>query len=140
ILAGLRDPSTGNHQKTLPTKNPGRISVIKYFSAEEKMLAKEIETKHVHLDVIVAYAYSATYIWTALETPPSELRDHLEVNVIRMFALLQSIYSLLKASTPSPRFIAIPSWAASLTAFIYVPAGHTCYGASSIAVNYIGKK
>ncbi|PBK59020.1 hypothetical protein ARMSODRAFT_1027773 [Armillaria solidipes] len=57
-----------------------------------------------------------------------------------MLALFQSIYSLLKASTSSPRFIAIPSWAASLTAFIYVPAGHTCYGASNIPVNYIGKK
>ncbi|PBK59018.1 hypothetical protein ARMSODRAFT_983373 [Armillaria solidipes] len=71
-------------------------------------LPKRIETEHGHLDAVVAY--SATYIWTALATPPSELRDHLEVNVIRMFCLFQPIYSLLK------------------------------YGRSNIVVNYFARK
>ncbi len=100
----------------------------------------------------------ATYMGSVLDTPASELQDHLDVsenipwnqclsshsflhqvNVTGILVLFQSVYSLLKAST-SPRFIPISSAAASLTAFISLPAGYTCYGASKVAVNYVARK
>ncbi|PBK79956.1 NAD(P)-binding protein [Armillaria gallica] len=143
IFAGVRNPSTATNLQELSKKYPGKITIVKYISADEegnKALAKEIETKHGHLDVVIACAGIATYMGSALETPASELRDHLNVNVTGILVLFQSVYSLLKASTSSPRFIPISSAAASLTAFISLPAGYTCYGASKVAVNYIARK
>ncbi|KAK0190216.1 NAD(P)-binding protein [Armillaria mellea] len=135
VFAGVRNPSTATSLE--------EITIVKYISADEednKALAKEIETKHGHLDVVIACAGIATYMGSALDTPASELRDHLNVNVTGILVLFQSVYSLLKASTSSPRFIPISSAAASLTAFISLPAGYTCYGASKVAVNYIARK
>ncbi|PBK79950.1 NAD(P)-binding protein [Armillaria gallica] len=143
IFAGVRNPSTATSLKELSKKYPGKITIVKYISADvegNKALAKEIETKNGHLDVVIACAGIATYMGSALETPASELQDHLDVNVTGILVLFQSVYSLLKTSTSSPRFIPISSAAASLTAFISLPAGYTCYGASKVAVNYIARK
>ncbi|KAK0499275.1 NAD(P)-binding protein [Armillaria luteobubalina] len=143
IFAGVRNPSTATSLEELSKKCPGKITIVKYISADEegnRALAKEIETKHGHLDVVIACAGIATYMGSALDTPAGELRDHLDVNVTGILVLFQSVHSLLKASTSSPRFIPISSAAASLTAFISLPAGYTCYGASKVAVNYIARK
>ncbi|KAK0470970.1 NAD(P)-binding protein [Armillaria novae-zelandiae] len=133
IFAGVRNPSTVTSLEELSKKHPGKITTVKYVSADEegnKALAKEIEIKHGHLDVVIACAGIATYMGSALDTPASELRDHLNVNVAGILVLFQSVYSLLTASTASPR----------LTAFISLSAGYTCYGASKVAVNYIARK
>ncbi|PBK61995.1 NAD(P)-binding protein [Armillaria solidipes] len=119
IFAGVRNPSTASSLEELSREYPGKITIVKYISADEegnKALAKEIKTKHGHLNVVIACAGIATYMGSALETPASELRDHLDVNVTGILFLFY------------------------LTAFISLPAGYTCYGASKVAVNYIARK
>ncbi len=59
IFAGVRNPSTATDLEELSKKYPGKITIVKYISADEegnKAVAKEIETKHGHLDVVIACA------------------------------------------------------------------------------------
>ncbi|KAK0437657.1 NAD(P)-binding protein [Armillaria borealis] len=130
IFAGVRNPSAASSLEELSKKYLGKIIIVKYISADKegnKVLAKEIDTKHGHLDVVITCASIATYMGTALETPANELWDHFDVNITGILVLFQSVYSLLKASTSSPRFIPLSPAAASLTAFISLPARYTCY-------------
>ncbi|KAK0190222.1 NAD(P)-binding protein [Armillaria mellea] len=132
IFAGVRNLSTSSSLEELSKKYPRKISIVKYISADEqgnKALVKDIETKHWSSRCIV------TYMGSALRTRASQLRDHLDVNATGILVLFKSVHSLLTASTSSPRFIFIPSAAASLTAFISLPAGYLCYGASKVTGN-----
>ncbi|KAF9465515.1 hypothetical protein BDZ94DRAFT_1214692 [Collybia nuda] len=143
IFAGVRDLSAAVELQGLCTNFPGKITIIKYISSDEAVnnaLAREIETKHGYLDTIISCAGISTYMGPAAETPISEMRAHLEINATGTLVLFQAVYSLLKASTSSPRFIPMTSGAASLTEFISLPFGYTCYGASKTAVNYISRK
>ncbi|KAK0464161.1 hypothetical protein IW261DRAFT_1347344 [Armillaria novae-zelandiae] len=83
IFAGVRNPPTATSLEELSKKYPGKITTVKYVSADEegnKAFAKEIEIKHGHLDVVIACAGIATYIGSALDTPASELWDHFNVS------------------------------------------------------------
>lgn len=179
IFAGVRDPSNANHLKELSAKNPGKITLIKYISADEevnKALAKDIETKHGHLDVVIAcagqchpkfpllpsvhdlkvsrhiwgrhsrpllanYEITSRGAWPSSSVPTfSSNVFRAQVNVTGILVLFQAVYPLLKASTSSPRFIPMTSGAGSLTAYISLPFGYTCYGVTKAAVNYIARK
>ncbi|KAF9457037.1 NAD(P)-binding protein [Collybia nuda] len=143
IFAGVRDPSAASHLKELSAKFPGKFTIIKYISGDENVsraLAKEIEIKHGYLDTVISCAGISTYMGPAAQAPVDELRNHMEVNTIGMLVLFQAVYSLLKASMSSPRFIPMTSGAASLTAYMSLPLGYTCYGASKVALNYIARK
>ncbi len=59
IFAGVRNPSNANSLEELSKKYPGKITIVKYISADEegnKALAKEIEIKNGHLDAVIACA------------------------------------------------------------------------------------
>ncbi|KAK0444527.1 NAD(P)-binding protein [Desarmillaria tabescens] len=112
IFAAVRDPSAFKHSAQ-------NVYSVKYTSGD--------------LDGI------ATYMGSALDTPPSALREHFEINTTGILVLFQSLANLLRKSA-TPKFIPISSAAASLTAYIELPAGYTCYGASKAALNYIARK
>jgi len=75
----------------------------------------------------------------ASETPVEAMQEHLNINVTGILVLFQAMFSLLKESK-NPKFIPITSASASLTAYISLPIGYTCYGATKAAVNYIARK
>lgn len=58
-VAGVRDPAAATALKTLADQYPERIHITRYVSADvenNKALAKEIETKYGHVDVVIANA------------------------------------------------------------------------------------
>jgi len=142
IYGAVRDPASAMALKELASKYPGKVEIIKYVSGDEvvtKELAKTIQEKHGRVDTVIASAGASSFMGTAAETPADKLREHFEVNVTGILILFQDLLPLLKASK-SPRFVPLSSGAASLTAYITLPAGYTCYGASKAALNYISRK
>lgn len=133
IVAAVRDPSIFKH-------GAQNVYSLKYISGDvdgNTALAKDIEGRFGKVDV--ACAGIATYMGSALDTPPSVLQEHFEINTTGILLLFQALAPLLRRSA-TPRFIPISSAATSLTAFTELPAGYTCYGASKAALNYIARK
>jgi NAD(P)-dependent dehydrogenase (short-subunit alcohol dehydrogenase family) len=64
----------------------------------------------------------------------------LKVNVNGSLVLFQTVYPLLKASTPSPKFMAISSIAGSITIAPGFPFKSIAYGASKAALNFVVRK
>jgi NAD(P)-dependent dehydrogenase (short-subunit alcohol dehydrogenase family) len=64
----------------------------------------------------------------------------LKVNVNGPLVLFQTVYPLLKASTPSPKFMAISSIAGSITIAPGFPYKSIAYGASKAALNFVVRK
>jgi NAD(P)-dependent dehydrogenase (short-subunit alcohol dehydrogenase family) len=77
---------------------------------------------------------------TALETTADDVRAHVEVNVIGTLVLFQATYPLLKASTPSPKFIPISASSGSIEYGTRIPINILSYGLSKAAQNYLARK
>ncbi|KAF9024456.1 NAD(P)-binding protein [Hymenopellis radicata] len=131
IIAAARDISS-QAIADISRKYPGKIHALKYIAGDvenNKVLAQDIEAKFGHVDTVVAVAGISNYLGTVLETPVDQFRDHFEVNAVGVAVLFQALYNLLKSSK-EPNF----------TAFIQMPAGMACYGASKAALNYIVRR
>ncbi|KAF8990527.1 NAD(P)-binding protein [Hymenopellis radicata] len=141
IIAAARDISS-QAIADISRKYPGKIHALKYIAGDvenNKVLAQDIEAKFGHVDTVVAVAGISNYLGTVLETPVDQFRDHFEVNAVGVAVLFQALYNLLKSSK-EPKFIPLTTGAASFTAFIQMPAGMACYGASKAALNYIVRR
>ncbi|KAF8970815.1 NAD(P)-binding protein [Flammula alnicola] len=142
VFAGARDPSKATSLQELASKFPGKIEIVKFVSGDvegNQFVAKKINEKYGHVDVVVANAAISGYMGPASETPVEAFREHFEVNVTGVLVLFQAVYELLKASV-SPKFIPIGSGAGSLTAHMNGTLGCTAYGVSKAAVNYMSRK
>ncbi|KAF8623184.1 hypothetical protein AX17_007509 [Amanita inopinata Kibby_2008] len=143
IYAGARDPSSATSLNQLAALHPSRIQVIKYLSASEennKAVAQLIKDKHGHLDCAIANAGMGDHWESVMNTPPQVMLDFYKTNVTGSLILFQSLQSLLKSSTQSPRFVPVSSALASLTNFSDVPMGVTAYACSKVALNYLAKR
>jgi NAD(P)-dependent dehydrogenase (short-subunit alcohol dehydrogenase family) len=76
----------------------------------------------------------------ALETTADDVRAHIEVNVIGTLVLFQATYPLMKASTPSPKFIPISSSGGSIEFGAHLPIQNLSYSLSKAAENYLARK
>jgi NAD(P)-dependent dehydrogenase (short-subunit alcohol dehydrogenase family) len=63
-----------------------------------------------------------------------------QVNVNGTLVLFQATYPLLKASTSTPKFIAVSSAAGCITIGSTMPMKAVAYGASKAALNYVVRK
>ncbi|KAF8962502.1 hypothetical protein BDZ97DRAFT_2076449 [Flammula alnicola] len=142
VFAGVRDPSKAISLKELASNYPAKVEVLNFVAGDvagNQALAKEIKEKYGHVDVVLANAGISNYLGSAAENPVEILREHFEVNVTGMLILFQAVYDLLRASA-SPKFVPITSGAASLTAYINLPAGYTAYGVSKAGLNWLSRK
>lgn len=65
--------------------------------------------------------------------------NNVQVNVVGPQVLFQATYSLLKASTPAPKFIIISSTAGSLTLGPVFRVLNGAYAVSKAALNYMAR-
>ncbi|KAF5310679.1 hypothetical protein D9619_007935 [Psilocybe cf. subviscida] len=124
------------------SKHSDRVSFVPYIAADEAVnqaAAKTIADRFGRVDIILGVAGIADYMGPAVETPADSFNEHFKINVTGILVLYQAFASLLGKSS-SPKFIPFSSAAASLTAYINLPAGYTCYGASKVALNYVARK
>ncbi|TFK37008.1 hypothetical protein BDQ12DRAFT_724461 [Crucibulum laeve] len=143
IFAGVRDVVAAHALRTIAEKHTGKVFIVKFVSgdvASNEAIAKEIQRKFGYVDVVIPCAAIGNYLGTTLETPPETMTEFLQANVIGVLVLFQAMHHLLKASKSSPKFVPLSSPVASLTAYISIPAGYTCYGVSKAAVNYIARR
>jgi len=143
VLATARNPSDAKDLKQLSERHPGKIEILQYVVddlEQNRSLAKTIQEKYGYLDVVIANAATGTYLGAAEETPIEVFRDHLNINVVGLLALFQVTAPLLRKSKKTPKFIPLSSGAASLTAYIDMKAGYTCYGVSKVALNYVARR
>jgi NAD(P)-dependent dehydrogenase (short-subunit alcohol dehydrogenase family) len=91
-----------------------------------------------------------------IDTSPQSMSEHFDVslslcmrrlslkrsqvNVNGPLVLFQATYPLLKASTPSPKFIAVSSVSGSIEIGAAMPHKGLAYGASKAALNYVMRK
>ncbi|KAF8970822.1 hypothetical protein BDZ97DRAFT_1788873 [Flammula alnicola] len=141
VFAGARDPSKATSLQELASKFPGKIEIVKFVSGDvegNQAVAKQINEKYGHVDVVVANAGISNYVAPAVETSVEAFREHFEVNVTGVLVLFQAVYDVLKASA-SPKFIPISSGAAS-TAYMGASPAFTAYGVSKAALNWLSRK
>jgi norsolorinic acid ketoreductase len=100
-----------------------------------------LKSKHQisHIDTVVANAGIANYWATALETPISEFKDHLNVNTTGTLILFQAVYELL-SKAKNPKFIPIGTPVGSIGEQENYPLGSTAYGTSKAALNFLTRK
>ncbi|KAF7335878.1 NAD(P)-binding protein [Mycena sanguinolenta] len=90
------------------------------------------------LDVVIANAGVVKHRGPLATTPPSEFRDHFEVNTLGLVVLFQAAQELLLASpTGTPTLAYISAVTASISA--YYDARASAYGASKVAGNFLVK-
>jgi len=146
VIAGVRDPLNAS-SKTLSSISAGKgskVIIVKLDSLSEtdaKTAVQLLKSEHGidHLDVVIANSGIGKYYGSALDTPISELRDHIDVNTIGMLVLFQATWPLLQVSQ-SPKFILVSTGVASMGLMEQVPMLATAYGASKAAANFITLK
>ncbi|MCJ1400300.1 hypothetical protein MMC11_003505 [Xylographa trunciseda] len=146
VIAGVRDPSneTSKSLNSLSAGKGSKLIIVKLDSLSEtdaKAAVQTLKSEHGidHLDVVIANSGIGSYYGSALETPISELRDHINVNTIGVLVLFQATWPLLKAAQ-SPKFILVSTGVASMGLMEHVPMLATAYGASKAAANFITLK
>ncbi|KZO92372.1 NAD(P)-binding protein [Calocera viscosa TUFC12733] len=142
VFAGARNPAAASDLKSLRSKYPGKLHLVKLISADRSdnvAAIEEIKRVAGKLDVIIANAGIAKFFGSVLSTPLDEMREHYEVNVIGTTVLFQSAWPLLKEST-KPKFAIISSIGGSITEGASLPAGLLAYGASKAAANFLAMK
>ncbi|PPQ65119.1 hypothetical protein CVT24_003010 [Panaeolus cyanescens] len=140
VFAGARKLSPSLEE--VISSNSDKVAFVTYVAADEvsnQNAAKVVGDKFGRVDVVLGVAGISDYMGPAEETPAAAFNEHFRVNVTGILILYQAFASLLKKSA-SPKFIPFSSGAASLTAYIHLPAGYTCYGASKVALNYLARK
>jgi len=143
VFAGARNPLAATDLHALVNEFPGKVHIVKLTSCDKKdneAAVEEISSIAGRLDVVIANAGILQFLGPGLETPAEQMRDHFDINVVGTLILFQASYPLLKASTPSPKFIAISTAAGSIADGANFPAGVLAYGASKAAENYLARK
>ncbi|KAF8873594.1 hypothetical protein CPB84DRAFT_1798234 [Gymnopilus junonius] len=128
--------------KDLSIKHSDKVSIIPFVAADDssnKAAAKIVGDKFGRVDVVLGVAGISNFMGTVEETPAEQMNEHYKINVTGILVLFQAFAPLLRKSN-DPKFIPFTSGGASLTAFISIPAGYTCYGASKAAENYLARK
>ncbi|KZO92343.1 NAD(P)-binding protein [Calocera viscosa TUFC12733] len=143
VFAGCRNPAAATDLDALVAKYPGKVYIVKLTSCEkadnEAAVAK-IKDVTGRLDVVISNAGIGNYWGMALETPPEKMDEHFHINVTGTLVLFQATYPLLKASTPSPKFMCISSLAGSINNGAKFPAPFLAYAVSKCALNYLAVK
>ncbi|EIN06090.1 NAD(P)-binding protein [Punctularia strigosozonata HHB-11173 SS5] len=143
VFAGARNPSAATDLQALAAKHPGKLHIVKLVSSDRQgndEAVAEIRRVAGRLDVVVANAGICSAVNRVLDESPDAVREHMEVNVVGTLVLFQATYSLLVASTPSPKFIIISSIGASMV--LSTPRSHKlfAYCASKAAENWMARK
>lgn len=92
-----------------------------------------------HLDVVIANAGIGNFWGTALATPISKFKEHLDVNVTGTLVLFQAVHELLSAAS-NPKFIPLGTPVGSIGEMENYPLGSTAYGSSKAALNFLTRK
>ncbi|KDR74736.1 hypothetical protein GALMADRAFT_99006 [Galerina marginata CBS 339.88] len=140
IFAAARTSSPA--LKELTANHSDKITIVHFVAADEssnKSAAKIVSDKFGRVDTVLGVAGIASFMDTAEMTPADSMNEHLKINVTGILVLFQAFAPLLRKSE-TPKFVPFSSGAASLTAYISLPAGYTCYGASKAATNYVARK
>ncbi|KAF7908763.1 uncharacterized protein EAF01_004518 [Botrytis porri] len=146
IIAGVRDLSSTSSKSLsdLPIPNGSRIIPLEISSTDDlspSQAVKELTNTHgiTSIDVVIANAGILQYYGKVSETPPSKVRNHLEVNTIGVLTLYQATLPLLLIS-PDPVFVALLTAVASIGVMGDIPIPATPYGMSKVALNYMVRK
>jgi short-subunit dehydrogenase len=73
-------------------------------------------------------------------SPMSAITHQIQVNVNGTLVLFQATYALLKASTSTPKFVAVSSFIGSIAIGPTIPVKLVTYGASKAALNFVVRK
>jgi NAD(P)-dependent dehydrogenase (short-subunit alcohol dehydrogenase family) len=141
VFAGVRKPSPG--LESVAARYPEKVKIVTLLSgdtANNEMVVAEIKRLAGRLDIVIANAALGVVTGSAFATSPRSMADHYDVNVIGPLVLFQTTYPLLKASTPSPKFIPISSSLGSIEVGATSGTDWFAYGVSKSALNYLAKK
>ncbi|KAF9475796.1 NAD(P)-binding protein [Pholiota conissans] len=142
VYAGGRNTSAAQDLVDLAKKYPGRIELVKYVAGDQagnEALAREIQKKHGHIDVVIANAGISKTTGKVHETTAQNFEAHFATNVVGPIVLFQAFHDLLKVSS-LPRFIAISSGAGSLELLAHANIDNAPYGMSKAALNWVIRK
>jgi len=141
VFAGAREPEKATALHALKEKHAGRLHILKLISGDEannKQALQEVEKVAGRLDTIIANAGISKYAGPIESHPPSEFRDHFEVNVVGVLTLFQAGFKLLKSNPDkSGALIVVSSSLGSIS--MGLPWKTAAYGASKAAVNHLTK-
>ncbi|KAF1351424.1 aflatoxin biosynthesis ketoreductase-like protein nor-1 [Delphinella strobiligena] len=144
VVAAVRNLAGKDSQELAELKKAqgSKLILVKIESTSESDAAKavkEIKSQNVsHLDVVIANAgiFKTEAFLEVSKMKPSDLIEHVDVNVNGPVRLFQATLPLLQASK-QPKFVVISSAVATIAGAEYVPYAVTSYGASKAALNFL---
>lgn len=144
VIAGVRNPAQTKDLSEIKPGSGSRLIIVKIESTSTTDAAEAVKllgSKYAinHLDVVIANAGLGKFWGTALETPISEFKEHLDVNVTGTLVLFQAVHELLSAAS-NPKFIPIGTPVGSIGEMENYPLGSTAYGSSKAALNFLTRK
>jgi len=145
VIAAVRNTASSTEAlKAVPVGTGSKIIIVKIDStvdSDPAAAVEELKTKHniTHIDILLSNAGLMDIVAPVLDTPPDQVRKHLEVNTIAPLILLQAFKALLDASS-APKFLVITSSIGSIGDMENIPVPFFAYGLSKAAANYFVRK
>jgi norsolorinic acid ketoreductase len=144
VIAGVRNPSASEDLSSIKSAKGSKLITVKIESTsttDAKDAAELLKSKYglSHIDVVIANAGISTCWATALNTPPAEFQNHLNVNATGTLILFQAVHELLSASK-DPKFVTVGTPVGSASELEKFPLASTSYGSSKAALHFLTRK
>ncbi len=146
VIASVRNSADANSKSllSLPTGENSKVIVIQLdivseSSAQEAVKTLQEKYEISKLDVVIVTAGISKYYGIVIETPPVEVVEHYQSNVVGTFIVFQATFSLLQMSE-KPIFIVLSTGVASIGDMESFPMPNAAYGASKAALNFVVRK
>ncbi|KAI1470848.1 putative aflatoxin biosynthesis ketoreductase nor-1 [Daldinia caldariorum] len=146
VIGAVRNPETTTLKSIKPAEG-SRLLVVKIEATSETDPAKAVEEIKAagidSLDVAIAVAgiNPSSAFAEVKDIDVDALRNIFDVNTFSFVRLFKAVHPLLKASTASPKLLAISSNASQIVEMEpTIPVRVGAYGASKTALNYLVRR
>ncbi|KAI0012470.1 putative aflatoxin biosynthesis ketoreductase nor-1 [Xylariaceae sp. FL0662B] len=146
VIGAVRNPESTTLKSIKPAEG-SKLVVVKIEATSETDPARAIEQIKAAginaLDVVIAVAgvNPASAFADVQDMDVNALRDIFDVNTFSFVSLFKVVHPLLKASTSSPKLLAISSNASQIVDMEpTIPVKVGIYGASKAALNYLVRR
>ncbi|KAL2807742.1 toxin biosynthesis ketoreductase [Aspergillus granulosus] len=146
VIGTVRDTTSANAKQldSLQKADGSRLILATYVVDSPTSAAEavsEIQTRHgiSHLDLVIANAGICDHWGPVSEATDADVVSHFEVNTLGLLRLFRAVAPLLQ-NAPTPKFVYISTFLASIGSIGQLPSLTGPYGMSKAAGNFMIKK
>lgn len=143
VIAGVRDTTSVKDLSAIISAPSSMLIFAKIDAFSETDAATavtELKCRGIaHIDTVIANAGLGNFWGSALDTTPSHMLEHFQVNAMGPLILFQAVWPLLEAAK-SPKFVTLGTPVASMSELEYYPLPSMAYATSKAATHFVTRK